>query len=120
MKHKKFLVLPADMQNYYKISNLNYKKIPEFYKNCVNGTKRNFTILTPKNKEVIFIPNENNPVVFEAFADENEILYWTLDKKFLRRSDNFHKIKIKLKKGEHNLTVISARGEKKAVKFWVK
>ena len=96
------------------------------YKNGCNTREKNtISFVFPKDKRTKISLTKNidkqiSPVVFKLFHTNNLAkVYWYLNDKFIKTTNNFHEIAVKPKKGIYTLTVIDDFGNevKKIVEF---
>lgn len=120
-----WFVLPPTVEYYYKKRHSDYKVLPKIRDDCkqfFNNSIKTIDIIYPKNLTNIFIPKELDgkvgDVVFEAVhRNNNAILYWSIDGKFITKTKYFHHIAVKPELGEHTLSIIDDNGEKITRKF---
>jgi len=56
--------------------------------------------------------------VFEAtHRDREAVLYWHLDNTYIGKTQNFHKMGLRPKAGEHSLTIVDEKGDYLSIQF---
>ncbi len=124
IKTESWFVLTPLMEWYYKKRNPSYRELPPVMEGCVDETVEAFEIVYPEWDSHLVIPIELDgtmgKVVFEvAHRQRNTKVYWHLDDEFIGETDHVHQLALDIVTGDHILTVVDARGNKKQVKFEV-
>jgi penicillin-binding protein 1C len=123
MIHKKWFVLPSNVEHYYKLNHPNYETLPEFQQGCGSNTSdAPMTLLYPRKGTVIMLPKNLNEqtgdVVCELIhRNKKAVVYWHLDKEYIGQTTEIHQISIKPKKGNHFLKAIDENGNTVSVQF---
>ncbi len=125
IENKSWFVLPPLEEHYFKTKNPTYKKLPSFKENCFdnqNSKQSPIQMIYPKFAAKIYIPigydGEKNKSIFKAtHRDQNTILYWHLNNKYLGQTETFHEIEIDPYPGKHLLTLIDQKGNQIEQKF---
>jgi penicillin-binding protein 1C len=117
MVHKKWFVLPAAMEWYYKQKNHDYKSLPSFKPGCALAEEgRHMELLYPQQNAQIYVPLEINgergkSVFFATHRNANAKIFWSIDNTFLTSTVNFHQVGISPSPGKHILTLVDQSGE---------
>jgi len=125
MQSRKWFVLPAIMERYYKLNHPNYKVLPNYKSTCLTADKdRSFTIVYPKRNSKIYVPTELDGLkgrsIFEVSHRHNSTrVFWHLDNIYVGETMEIHQIALNPKPGKHVLTVIDEHGVEQKVKFEV-
>ena len=125
LKKKTYFVFKPTVEYFYKQNHLNYVTIPDWRADCKAGVAtddQNLEIIYPLDGSYIWLPtdldNEQNQLIFLAtHRNEKESMYWFLDEWFLGTTKQPHEMKVKLKPGDHWLTVMDENGEKAKINF---
>lgn len=117
MIHKPWFVLPPVMEWYYKTKNPFYRVLPPYRKDCEPDVQeKSMDIIYPRHLSKIYIPVEldgkpGQAVFKAAHRDQDAIIYWHLDDKFIGATSHFHEFGIRAQEGIHVLTIIDQNGE---------
>lgn len=123
MVHKRWFVLPPNVEHYYKLNHPNYEILPDFQPGC--GTNTNdipMTMVYPRKGSIIILPKnfdeKTGEVVCElTHRNKKAVVYWHLDKEYIGQTTEIHQISIKPKKGGHLLKAIDENGKTVSVRF---
>lgn len=120
--HKNWFVLPPIMEWYYKKTNVNYKVLPPYKKNCNKFNAEVMEIIYPKRNSKLFIPKEINgkkgALVFKiAHSNPNATIFWHIDNKFLQSTKTLHEVSTSPIVGTHILTLVDDQGNTTTRKF---
>lgn len=96
MKNVSWFSLPPLQEWYYKYRNPNYKVLPPFFDDCVQGNQKNMAFIYPKDNSSILIPKdlngEKSSTIFHAVhQNKDAALFWFLDDEFLCKTTGTHK-----------------------------
>ena len=110
---KKWFVLPAAEEWYFRRWNLDYKPLP--LKEGASATNIPLTLFNPEEGSQVFIPIEldgsQGRIVFSALHREpSTTIYWHLDEQYLGWTKDFHDIEAYPLPGFHTLTVVDSLG----------
>lgn len=114
---EKRFVLPANIEYWYKKTNLGYLSLPDFVPwHNFSDKKSNFSIMFPEQNANIIIPielgGEKGALVMKcATRSLNTTLYWDLDGKYLGMTNSIHEMATSAAPGKHTLTVTDSNGE---------
>lgn len=116
IKAKKWFVLPADQEWYYRKAHPEYKPLPQVGSGCEESVS-SMKIIYPFKESNIYVPveldGETGKTVFEvAHRQPNAKVYWHLDNEFLGETNHFHQLSLSPKPGKHVLILIDEFGEK--------
>lgn len=120
-----WFVLPPGPEYYYRFSHPEYRKIPPFRPDCLQGQDDDpLEILYPEVGTRIFIPididGNYSSAVFEAVhRRSNATLHWHLDDEFVGSTNEFHQMAMFILPGEHRLTLVDGKGNLVERKFEV-
>lgn len=89
---------------------------PPFHPDCleeVQATPMEF--IFPRKGEVVFLPKSFDEKVQEiaiqlAHLDENEQVFWYLDKEYITSTKGIHELSLPLQKGNYVLSVVDTKG----------
>jgi len=115
MIHKSWFVLPPAMEYYYKLKNVSYKTLPDFLPGCNNQDNKIMELIYPRDVNKLYIPvnldGSMSSVIFEiAHRENNSVIFWHLDNKYIGKTNGFHKLPINASKGKHLLTSVDDKG----------
>ena len=119
MKHISWFIIPPLFEKYFSVQNGEFKKIPEYRKDCLafkNEISENvINIMYPVNNAKIFIPTDLNGtksgVIFEAVHKKpDSLLYWHINETYLGTTQTFHQKSISAIPGKHILTIVDQDG----------
>ena len=124
MKLKSWFTLSPMCSYYHRKVNPFYKKIPDFHLNCQKIKQDNMQIIYPKNNAKLFLPigldgKRSNLIISLAHNNTKSSVYWHLDGMFIGETSGYHKKKIDIKPGNHNLTIIDDNGEEEKINFYI-
>lgn len=113
--------LPPKMSHYYQLNQA--KKILDWSTQCPIQ-KTNFQITYPDNHSKIILPkmlnNKTQGIYFDAqHHNEQEVLYWFINGKYLSSTVEIHQIEAYLDVGSHSLSVQDKDGNTQRRKFEV-
>lgn len=116
MVHKKWFILPASMELYYKSKNPTYRELPPFRKDCQGSNSNSMDIIYPKQPSKIYVPVEldgkTGKTIFEvAHRRKNASVYWHLDDKYIGTTTSYHQMALAPGPGQHTLTLVDEEGE---------
>lgn len=113
---KPWFVLPPLQAYYYKQNNAAYKRLPDFRQDCNVLEEGKMEFLFPSNyySKVSLVKNitgdVNNLILKLTHINARAKVYWYLNDKFIKETDDYHEIIIKPSKGLHKITVIDNLG----------
>lgn len=115
MLAKNWFILPPVEEFYYRQQNPNYRILPEFKQNCLQGGEKLMAFIYPKKNESVILPKdfdeELNDVVFKlAHRGGNTKVYWYLNEIYLGQTEEFHEISVTPKPGKYLLKAIDQEG----------
>lgn len=121
LKTKKWFVLPADQEWYYRKSHPEYRNLPPVATGCMQPDL-SMRLIYPFRESSIYVPMEldgnSGKAVFEvAHRQPNTKIYWHLDNEFLGETSHFHQLSLSPKPGKHTLTLVDEFGEHLEHKF---
>lgn len=120
MKTMPWFVLPATQEYYYKTRHADYHTLPPFRDDCGYGIADQLDFIYPEHDATIFIPrgydgNLEN-VVFEAVnRKSNSVLFWHLDTEYIGKTEGVHKLGCIPPKGDHVLSIVDEKGNRRAI-----
>lgn len=126
IKSKSWFVLPAAMEEYYKLKSPDYKILPPWKKGCNPlNTNENIAIHYPKKNSKIKVPigvdGNKTTVVFEASHRRSLTkIYWHLDDEFLGSTSELHQMNLQPDIGNHILLLIDEHGESISSNFEIR
>ncbi|WP_225312690.1 penicillin-binding protein 1C [Pseudotamlana haliotis] len=108
-------VLPPLMAWYYQSNNAEYKYLPPLKTGCEGEATPVMAFTEPLNTNTIIVPKgisgERNKIVFKiAHTNPQAKVYWYLDDRFLKATQNFNELAIRLTSGYHTVTVLDEKG----------
>ena len=117
--NKAWFVLPPVMEWYYKQQHIQYRPLPPYRADCLQGSNlRNLDFVYPKHQSVIYTTKafggEQQPFVAKA-ANRSGKVFWYLDDTYLGTTDNFHEMNVFAKEGNHTLRIINEKGDERAI-----
>jgi penicillin-binding protein 1C len=123
---RKWFVLPPAEEWYYRRWNFDYKPLPQFL-NDPESSNRGEAVLAlfnPEPDSQIYVPREldgsEGRIVFSAaHRNENEIIYWHLDDKYLGFTQTFHEMEAYPEPGLRTLTLVDSTGNTIVRRFTV-
>ncbi|MBO6522590.1 MAG: penicillin-binding protein 1C [Balneolaceae bacterium] len=121
LKTKKWFVLPADQEWYYRKSHPEYKNLPPVAVGC-EQQDLSMKLIYPFRASSIYVPMEldgnSGKAVFEvAHRQPDTKVYWHLNDQFLGETNHFHQISISPEPGKYRLTLVDEYGERLEHKF---
>ncbi len=125
MRHKKWFVLPAAIEWFYKNKHSDYHALPPFRNDCMKNIGRrtkSMQLIYPQIYSKILIPKDldekSSDVIFEVAHRTREVsIYWHIDDKYIATTQIFHQLAIAPHIGKHNLTLIDENGEVLSLEF---
>ncbi len=119
-----WFTLPPLMEFYYKRTHPTYKTLPPFRQDCQSTNTVPMEFIYPKNESRISLTKnfegKTNEVVLKLAHTQPETeVYWYLDERFLRQTQNFHEIGIVPSEGKHSITAIDALGNEVSVRITI-
>lgn len=115
MVSRSWFVLPPLMEFYYKRTHANYRSLPPFRSDCTIENAPVMEFIYPKNKAKITLPKNfegktNELILKLAHAKNGTKVFWYLDDKFIKQTQNFHEIAVLPNAGKHTITVVDELG----------
>ena len=123
--NKSWFVLPPSMEYYYKAKNYQYRVLPPFRADCVQGGSGNpMEIIYPKEGAKIYVPLEadgsRGRVIFNAAQRQAGIkIFWHLDDQYIGETVDFHQMALNPSAGKHLLTLVDGNGNTIKIGFEV-
>ena len=121
-----YFIIPTLAETYYKRFNPSYQSIPPIHPDCAASAQRDeeLAIIYPRPGSKIYVPYEwdkkKSKAVFSAVhRSDTAFVYWTLDKKFLGKTKEFHQIEIDPTPGKHQLVLQDEYGSMVSTSFEV-
>ncbi|MCO5949282.1 penicillin-binding protein 1C [Mucilaginibacter flavidus] len=114
--NKNWFVLPPSMEYYYKTKNYQYRVLPPFRPDCVQGeSAQPMEVIYPKDGAKIYVPLEadgtRGRVIFNAAHRVAGVkIFWHLDDKYIGKTKDFHQIALNPQAGKHTLTLVDGNG----------
>lgn len=114
--NKNWFVLPPSMEYYYKTKNYQYRVLPPFRPDCVQGeSAQPMEVIYPKDGAKIYVPLEadgtRGRVIFNAAHRVAGVkIFWHLDDKYIGETKDFHQIALNPPAGKHVLTLVDGNG----------
>lgn len=123
IKPKKWFVLSADQEWYYRKSHPEYKTLPPVASDC-EETVSAMKLIYPFEASSIYVPieldGETGKTVFEvAHRKPDARIYWHLNDQFMGETNHFHQLSLSPAPGKHILTLIDEFGERLEHKFQI-
>lgn len=120
--NKSWFVLPPIMEWYYKKNHAFYQTLPPYLPQCQTDETQNMAIVYPKHNARIFMPKsfsgkQQKTVAQVAHSLPNATIYWHLNKQYLGKTNDVHKMNIPVITGVNTLTLVDDNGETKKIKF---
>ncbi len=117
---KQWFVLPAAQEYYYKTKHADYHVLPPFREDCDYGNADQIDFIYPEHNATIFVPRgfdgSLEHVVFEAVNRKpNTVLFWHLDTEYIGKTEGSHKLGIIPPKGDHVLSIVDEKGNRRAI-----
>jgi len=115
MIHSSWFVLPPVQEWYYHKNHPEYRLLPAYAAGCSSDHTGSMDLIYPRENSGIFIPVElggnKGRVIFEAVhRDEDAMIYWHLDGKFITCTHYIHQVEILPAPGKHTLVLIDEKG----------
>ncbi|WP_295795842.1 penicillin-binding protein 1C [Mucilaginibacter sp.] len=123
--NKNWFVLPPSMEYYYKTKNYQYRVLPPFRPDCVQGeSAQPMEVIYPKDGAKIYVPLEadgtRGRVIFNAAHRVAGVkIFWHLDDKYVGETKDFHQIALNPPAGKHTLTLVDGNGNTVHIGFEV-
>jgi penicillin-binding protein 1C len=114
--NKSWFVLPPSMEYYYKTKNYQYRVLPPFRPDCLQGENANpMEVIYPKDGAKIYVPLEadgsRGRVIFNAAHRQADVkIFWHLDDQYVGETRHFHQIALNPPPGKHQLTLVDGNG----------
>jgi len=112
----KWFILPPAMEYYYKPRHSNYRELPPYAPECIDGPQGLvMEMIYPKNNARIYIPLEidgkRGEVIFNAaHRRRGSKIFWHLDNSFVGETETFHQLALEIPPGEHRITLVDDGG----------
>ncbi len=123
---KNYFVVPTLAENYYKRYNPSYEVVPPLHPDCVDNFKSSddIAIIYPRNGSKIYVPYEwdkkKSKAVFSAVhRSDTAQVYWHMDKQFIGKTKEFHRMEIDPSPGMHQLVLQDEYGSMVTTSFEV-
>lgn len=119
------LTLNPMVAQYYEKNHPSYQKLPPVDPKCQSLEEENtIAFIYPKKESRVYLPiniqGELEKMVAEAsLADNSKTLYWYLDEFYYGKTKDIHQIEMRPEAGEHTITVVDEKGQKKELTFEV-
>jgi penicillin-binding protein 1C len=112
---KKWFVLPPLMGKFYKNTNSNYKPLPPWRTDCLQGLEKSIDIVYPQGFTQIFLPRgldgKKSQIVLEVATRKSDAtVYWHIDNQYIGSTQIYHQISVQPSIGKHTLTVTDGDG----------
>lgn len=123
--NRSWFVLPPVQEWYFKSRNPFYKMLPPFRADCQQTDEANaMEMIYPVNNSTLYIPvdldGKPGSAVFKlAHRHSNNIVYWSLDDKFIGTTAGVHQMAICPEAGRHKLTLVDQKGETLSINFTI-
>ncbi len=123
MKKLKTFSLPPVQEWYYIQKSANYSPLPLYDEQCKERElSASMNFIYPYQNAKVYIPRElkgnRSKMICEAtHRNQNAILYWHLDHKYLGQTQDKHQMPIDYEKGTHHLIILDEKGEEKKLSF---
>lgn len=124
--HTSWFILPPSSEIYYKDKHPSYKALPPYSPECLDeGHNSLMEFVYPFPNMTISLPRQldgsEGSVIFEiAHREPSNRVFWHIDNDYVGETQYFHKKDCHPSKGEHRLTVVDEKGERKSIKFIIK
>jgi penicillin-binding protein 1C len=128
MKKKSWFILPPTMEFYYKSKNIWYKTLPPIMTGCEDysrdKSKEVMELIYPNQLSRVYIPvdlqGDTLSAVFKVVhRNEDAIIYWHVDDKYITSTTDYHEIGLKLPAGLYMLHLVDNKGNKLLRRFQV-
>ncbi|MDR2835957.1 MAG: penicillin-binding protein 1C [Bacteroidales bacterium] len=125
IKRKSWFVLPPAMAYYYKLKNTDYQPFPKMMEGCREGeTQKIMEIIYPNKLSKVYIPvsiqGDTSAAVFKiAHIDEDAVIYWFLNEKYVATTKYIHEKEFSLKAGNYILSLVDNKGNRLSRQFSV-
>lgn len=114
----KRFVLPPTQEYYYRIKNPSYRGMPSEFLPCAgsnNVINRNMEFIYPNKLTKVIIPKDfdgkKGRVVFKiAHTNPKSKIFWHIDDKFIKSTEEFHNIEVLIGPGKHLLSATDDKG----------
>lgn len=123
---RNYFSVPPIAESFYKRYNPSYEIIPPLHPDCQlpNSTGAELAIIYPRTGSRIYVPYEwdksKSKAVFTAVhRSDTAQVYWHLDKKFIGKTREFHRIEVDPTPGYHTLVLQDESGAIASVTFEV-
>lgn len=107
-----YFVVPAIAESYYKRYHPSYKVVPPLHPDCAEGrtSSADIAIVYPRHGSKIYVPFEwdkkKSRAVFTAVhRSDTAQVYWHMDRQFIGKTREFHRLEIDPKPGVHQLVL---------------
>jgi penicillin-binding protein 1C len=121
-----YFVIPALAEGYFKRFHPAYQSLPPLHPDCTSHgvQQQDMAIVYPRPGSRIYIPYEwdkqKSKAVFSAVhRSDTAFVYWTLDKKFLGKTREFHQMEVNPAPGQHQLVLQDEYGSMVSTSFEV-
>lgn len=123
---KNYFVVPTLAENYYKRYNPSYEVVPPLHPDCVGEFKssEDLAMIYPRNGSKIYVPFEwdkkKSRAVFSAVhRSDTAQVYWHMDKQYIGKTKEFHRMEIDPSPGVHQLVLQDEYGSMVTTTFEV-
>lgn len=115
MQKESYMVLPADEAYYYRKNHPEYRKLPDFRKDCRTEEELVMRFIYPDKKAKIYLPKvgdgEKEAAIFKvAHQNPQSKLYWHLNDQYLGMTEGDHSMAIVGEAGAHELVLVDEDG----------
>ncbi|MEM1217676.1 MAG: penicillin-binding protein 1C [Bacteroidota bacterium] len=124
MEKHAWFSLPPVAEHYYRQNHPNYEPLPPWAPECTpsEGSGQVMQWIYPRHRTEIYVPvdldGERSRTVFKvAHTDEEAILYWHLDTKYLGSTQHFHSMELNPSPGFHEVTLVDQQGNQLKKRF---
>ncbi len=112
LQTQNYFVVPAIAESYYKRYHPAYKVVPPLHPDCDEGqtSSEDIAIVYPRHGSKIYVPFEwdkkKSRAVFTAVhRSDTAQVYWHMDRQFIGKTREFHRLEIDPKPGVHQLVL---------------
>lgn len=121
---RSWFLLPPTEAHYYQLRHPDYKPLPPWREDCLNGQKyeQQMELIYPKYPTRIYVPRDmdgsvSRTVFVVAHRDPERRIHWHLDETYLGSTQHFHSYELNPEPGPHQLTLVDESGNRLEQRF---
>lgn len=118
-------ILPPTQEYYFASHTASYEPLPPLRQDCQGENREQISIITPEHGSEVMLPRnfggtEERIVLKAACNNAEATLFWHIDDNYIGQTQGTHEITATPGIGQHSLTVVDDRGNRRTVLFKVR